>query len=513
MAQELMIGLVGAIGVDLDEVTGALGRALHSVGYKSKAISLIEPVFGYDPWSNRPSPQHFDDRYNARMDAGNEFRAKLERADALALLGMVSVEADRKAETGDEYRSPERFAYILRSLKTKAEVDTFRRVYGPNLVVVGAYSPKDHRRTTLAERIARSHHDSNNDRHLPAAQRLMLRDEIEHGNSFGQNVRDTFPLSDVFIDAGSKITIEAGVTRFVEILFGHPFRTPRREESGMLHAYAAGLRSASAGRQVGAAILTKDGDLVAVGTNEVAKAGGGQYWDGDDYDHRDHTQPSDVASRLVESILADTLARLKKKGWLEDARAKRELSDLLAEARKELLKPMQRNASDLESLAESARFGHVIEYIRAVHAEMAALMSAARRGISVQGCTLYSTAFPCHECARHIVASGIAEVRFVEPYPKSRVSELFSDSIVVDAEGTRDHVTFRAYIGISPTRYMDLFVAPRRHDDDDKLIEWETIKGSTNPRLGNPLVSYLEREKEHVDLLNQLKKSKNISGT
>jgi hypothetical protein len=32
-------------------------------------------------------------------------------------------------------------------------------------------------------------------------------------------------------------------------------------------------------------------------------------------------------------------------------------------------------------------------------------------GISVQGYTLYSTAFPCHECARHIVASGIAEVR------------------------------------------------------------------------------------------------------
>src|SRR5439155_12870624 len=71
----------------------------------------------------------------------------------------------------------------------------------------------------------------------------------------------------------------------------------------------------------------------------------------------------------------------------------------------------------------------VIEYGREVHAEMAALTDAAKRGTSVRGCVLYCTTFPCHECARLIVSAGIARVVYIEPYPKSKVAELYEDSI------------------------------------------------------------------------------------
>ena len=63
----------------------------------------------------------------------------------------------------------------------------------------------------------------------------------------------------------------------------------------------------------------------------------------------------------------------------------------------------------------------VTEYGRIVHAELGALAAAARSGLSVVDGTLYCTTFPCHNCAKHIVASGIVRVVYVEPYPKSRV--------------------------------------------------------------------------------------------
>ena len=55
----------------------------------------------------------------------------------------------------------------------------------------------------------------------------------------------------------------------------------------MFQAAAAMRRSAELGRQVGAAICTKAGDVVTVGTNEVPKAGGGLYWEGDEPDARE----------------------------------------------------------------------------------------------------------------------------------------------------------------------------------------------------------------------------------
>ena len=66
----------------------------------------------------------------------------------------------------------------------------------------------------------------------------------------------------------------------------------------------------------------------------------------------------------------------------------------------------------------------LIEFSRTVHAEMAAIVDAARRGVSVQDCNLYTTTFPCHECAKHIVAAGIRRVVYIEPYPKSQALSL-----------------------------------------------------------------------------------------
>jgi deoxycytidylate deaminase len=127
----------------------------------------------------------------------------------------------------------------------------------------------------LARRIADSRHSNQYADYLTEAEKLLRRDEAEIGDDYGQNVEDTFPLADIVIDSSDHAGMTTSIQRCIELLFGNVFITPSRDEQGMYLARAAALRSASLARQVGAAICRPDGSIVALGMNEVPKAGGG----------------------------------------------------------------------------------------------------------------------------------------------------------------------------------------------------------------------------------------------
>jgi len=48
--------------------------------------------------------------------------------------------------------------------------------------------------------------------------------------------------------------------------------------------------------------------------------------------------------------------------------------------------------------------------VRTIHAEMNAILWAARTGANVSGGTLYVTRWPCGYCAKHIAQAGIARI-------------------------------------------------------------------------------------------------------
>lgn len=54
------------------------------------------------------------------------------------------------------------------------------------------------------------------------------------------------------------------------------------------------------------------------------------------------------------------------------------------------------------------------KYFWVEHAERNAIYQAAKYGISIKGCTMYITMFPCSDCARAIIQSGIKDI--VTPY-------------------------------------------------------------------------------------------------
>ena len=52
------------------------------------------------------------------------------------------------------------------------------------------------------------------------------------------------------------------------------------------------------------------------------------------------------------------------------------------------------------------------------HAEVNCISYAARSGVAVEGSEIYSTTFPCLDCSKLIVASGIISVCYLEEYDR-----------------------------------------------------------------------------------------------
>jgi dCMP deaminase len=63
----------------------------------------------------------------------------------------------------------------------------------------------------------------------------------------------------------------------------------------------------------------------------------------------------------------------------------------------------------------AARHERPTKYSWTEHAERNAIYNAARLGISVHGCAVYINWFPCIDCARAIVQSGITRVVGLQP--------------------------------------------------------------------------------------------------
>jgi len=489
---ELIIGLVGAVGINLNAVVAELKFVLSRFAYGVHDLHLTDQLSALE-WDFKLTTEPYDERVWSYMTAGNELRKSWKRLDAFALLALNEISLARKKASGNAEVPVDRQAYILRSLKRKEEVTLLRDVYGSRFVLLSIYAPEKARCRYLRKRIQQSRVVPVDPRPVYTAKKLVRRDNSE-ATEYGQDVEGTFHRGDFFIDATANM--RAQLKRSMEILFGHPNRTPTCDEFGMFQAVAASRRSADLGRQVGASICTTDGAVVAVGTNEVPRAGGGLYWPGDPDDAREFIKGRDSSDQRKRRIATRISKKLDK-------------GELLAKGVE--LKAVRR-------IIEETEIKDLIEFVRAVHAEMAALMEAARRGIPVADTVLFATTFPCHHCARHIVASGIRRVVYIAPYPKSLVQKLHKDSIKVDPSHRRRRhrrVTFEPFVGTGPRRYLELFEMPRRKGDRrGRAVEF--LPQSALPRfadletdeLRTDLLPYIRREKRALDLFTSIQEDR-----
>jgi cytidine deaminase len=156
----------------------------------------------------------------------------------------------------------------------------------------------------------------------------------------------------------------------------------------------------------------------------------------------------DTSDRYKRNNLAEILDQLKEHGWLADSVAQLTTSELL---------------DGSVQFMRATRLMNSTEFGRAVHAEMVAITRAALRGTSIRRGTLYTTTFPCHNCAKHIVAAGIWRVVYIEPYAKSLAHGFHEDEIALDRPRTRpEQVLFEPFVGISPRLFLQLFEMAER---------------------------------------------------
>lgn len=471
---ELVIGIVGRIGVDTIEVSNWLKQELHSLYYKSEVIKLTDYLKEVNVGVQlKESPA--EDRFKTRIDACNRLRERSGRKDFFAMVavsGIASARSKIKSKEDDVGT-----AYIIDQIKRPEEAKSLRDVYGDQFILISCHEPVNWRRAGLAQKFAGGHAEAPNARNWEeTAQKLITIDDSEADQEFGQRVGKVFHQADVIIDTSKPKEAKDTLNRFFRALFQDPKVSPTRSEFFQNLSANVALTSCDTARQVGATIEL-DGDIVATGFNEAPKAFGGTYWAEDGVDARDVALGKDVNTILKRQMVIEIIEKLRDNDDLKD----KELSSQEIE---------RKYLDGDDALLKEAQVMSSLEFGRAVHAEMAAISAAARTGSAIAGANLFCTTFPCHNCAKHIVASGIDTVVFLEPYPKSFVNHLYPDSIEVDPpEQSSQRVVFKQFIGITPVRYSKLFKKASSKNAYGYVTFWD-------PETATPSVGEMFQEQE-----------------
>lgn len=454
---DIYIGLVCAAGTDLTTVKQQIVAQLSKVQYELQEVKvshLIKQLLSIEDVGDEY------ERMRSLMAGGDTIRRYSENGVGV---GNLIVSGLRKLR--EESRNPKPKAYLIDSLKNPAELDLLQKLYGNSFFSVSVYHPKGLRLENLKNKIAKGRHEPPSEEHATLASKLIEQDE-KGESSTGQNVQDTFPRAHFFISHDREVSGQ--ILRFVNLVFQEPFTTPSRDEYFMFMAKATALRSCDLSRQVGAGIASPEGWIVASGCNEVPMPGGGFFEEPQSpiQDNRDHTKQYDPNYIEIQRSLIEFVDVLKDASIIDNDSKSPEIVHSLLHGK-------------FKTLMSNARVRNLIEFGRVVHAEMHALSQAAAAGRSVKNGSLYVTTFPCHGCARHIIASGIREVVYIEPYPKSLTMHLYGDEIAISDSPVGEHqvrpnqpVSFRSFHGVSPTLYQRVFWHRPRKNKDGTKAEW-----------------------------------------
>ena len=458
---ELIMGIIGPIGCNRELVISTICNIAKHFKYEVEIVKVSDLIRKYTNVKVNNNDQF--SRVMSLMDAGNQLR----KNDNSILGKMAAVQISElrgKNSIGNRI-------YLIDSLKHPDEVNVLRDIYGNGFYLFAIHSSVEQRQNFLKNNCNISLEDNRN--------RLIERDQKEEGKN-GQSTSTAFHLADFFLsENGENKKTWNSLQRYFDLIFGDPFRTPTFNEYSMFMAHASSMRSADLSRQVGA-VITRDKDIISSGSNECPKAFGGTYWPSfnettkEIYDEpfgRDYLIGSDFNQKQKEEIIE-------------------KLRDGLPTASLEIF---DRNL-------EKSGLKDITEYGRVVHAEMDAILGCARRAESTYRCKMFCTTYPCHNCAKHIVASGIDTVVYIEPYPKSKALSMHSDSITDDDSKPENKVLFTPFIGVGPRQYINLFSMHlsvghkmiRKKENSYEKIEWK--RESAFPRVKMLEYTYLAIE-------------------
>lgn len=501
-SNEVFVGIVGPAGSGSGTAADALKRNFEEEQFEVELISASTLIRSAALSCDLDVPSEIHrktlDDVITLQNRGDELRegAKYglkEDHSAVARMALIEIARRRAKNQKLEYSGdpvePDGScrAYIIYSIRHPAEAALLREAYQDAFALLGIVCGPKEREIRIIDKYFEM--KDRQKREVKEKVKFFLERDENSSEKYGQHVSDAFHEADFFVDNSKRVDniqttgMNYELTRFVKIMTQSNIVRPTTAETAMHHAHSAKLRSACLSRQVGAALVDAYGNIVATSTNDVPRAGGGLYGEG-------------------FATVAGNTGEVEGAGKKKDSRCAfrgtvfcsnyREQNDII----NDLIEKIQSRGLDIEqselvTLFRSTRIGGLLEFSRAVHAEMDAILSAAIAGISPRACRLFVTTFPCHYCARHIVASGIDEVQYIEPYPKSKAINLHEDSICTNPDDWQPpsnegmQVLFRPFVGVAPRFYHKSFFKDRSYKDD---VTGEFAMGE--PRWSRPTDIY-----------------------
>ncbi|HCM0000439.1 TPA: cytidine deaminase, partial [Escherichia coli] len=411
------------------------------------------------------------DRYHKLQDFGDALRNKY-YPHILSEAVIHEIKIEKGIDTSSKKNKK---AFLVDQLKHQDEIELLRMVYQHNFYLLGVIRSEVERKRNLRdEGLSKSEVD------------IVIHHDRKSESDYGQQTAKAILDSDYFVknNQGQRAHLKAKVKRFIGLIHGLNGLTPTTYEKGMYAAHSASLQSACLSRQVGAAILDVNGNLISVGRNDVPKFNGGLYSADDGVnDHRcvykggkcyNEVRKLKIKSKISQILMSESACELGVKLTEDQAE---QLADVIY---------------------KKTPVSSIIEYSRSIHAEMDAITSLARLGNGgFSDKVLYTTTFPCHNCARHIVAVGITKVVYIEPYEKSLALELHDDAITEVNEHGK--VIFESFEGVSPRRYQKFFFSTDERKDSFGNAEKYSTKYKNHIDI-QFIDSYLDFENRVVDI-------------
>lgn len=480
-SKEFVMGVMGAVGCGLASIVTEFEVQLIKLGYQVVRVKMSSFIASQIKNQKVIVPvSDMGNKYLKYQSGGNELR-RLYGHEIMAKYAINNIGRNRLAidqDLKDLTKEPPRIAYIIDQIKHPDEVILLRTVYRNNFYLVGVMSLETSRKTRLKDEGLTTE----------VIEQVVNRDRKE-GHKFGQQLEKAFKLADYFIHhpLGVEKAVPEQVERFIHLTHGDNAITPTKHEHAMYIAYSTAMKSSCLSRQVGASITDIAGRLIAVGTNDVPQYKGGLY---------SSESPTDDRCFKTHKICENNA---EKKRRFEKIRLgiKTKFADIFKDA--EMAEVADANVDAIAAFVyEQSGIPDLIEFSRAVHAEMDALISLTRGGGgSTVGGSLYATTFPCHNCARHIIAAGIDKVFYIEPYEKSLAPEAHKDAIEVldhDNDSTANpaiqhtRLRFVHFSGVGPRMYTDFFQRETRKNDDGDFVPNRTISGGYPIKIINEYI-------------------------
>lgn len=299
--------------------------------------------------------------------------------------------------------SPERL--VIDGIRNVGEIQRLRDLYGYRFTLVAVLSSTEAR----WERIGSSAYLSKGLNDIQ-----FLQDDARDRNEetpWGQQVELCIDQADLFVDNSDDVTLKKFTEEtlaIVDLATGEKVRPASQQEILMHMAYGSSHSSKCLKRHVGAIVVDPSGQVVGVGYNEnplmtkpcVEEPTYGFRCFRDIIRNNHFAKLNAIEARCP--ICSQPLPVIAGPPWQCPSCTERGVK------------------TNLEAFFFPDR---AMNWCTAIHAEAWALTAAGERA---RGGTLYTTTFPCLQCAEKISQAGIREIWFTEAYPDPHSIERLS---------------------------------------------------------------------------------------